>query len=81
MTGSSFMAYLRAGFLSRFQQDAPSGMTGPHYQAGLGRQACKGGAALEEESCLWTQNAGWWGLQASIHGEYRCYRSVLALVG
>lgn len=46
MTGSSFMACLRAGFLSRFQQD------GPHYQAGLGRQACKGGAALEEQSCL-----------------------------
>lgn len=59
MTGISFVACLGAGFLPSFQQDALSGMTGPFYQAGLGRQACKGGAALEEQSCLFTQNAGW----------------------
>lgn len=59
MTGISFVACLRVGFLPSFQRDAPSGMTRPLYQAGLGRQACKGGAALEEQSCLWTQNAGW----------------------
>lgn len=31
------------GVLPSFQQDAPSGMTGPFYQAGLGGQACKEG--------------------------------------